>query len=68
MTVWLGGGRSVRIGDLIEVKILSVRGRQITLGVVAPAGTAVCRQENGRDGVAATQGCLELTHDRGEQE
>lgn len=36
---------SIRIGSNIQVKLLQVRGNQVTLGIAAPAEVAVDREE-----------------------
>ncbi len=38
-------GESITIGEDITVSILSVRGRQVKLGIAAPANVAVHREE-----------------------
>lgn len=38
-------GESIRIGDQIELKILSVDGDQVKLGIVAPKSVKVHRSE-----------------------
>jgi len=38
-------GETIRIGDDIEVKILSVKGNQVRLGITAPEEVSVHRQE-----------------------
>ena len=36
---------SIRIGSNIQIKLLQVRGNQVTLGIAAPAEVAVDREE-----------------------
>ena len=58
-------GQKIRIGDGIEIVVREVRGRQVRLGVIAPEGLPVFReelyqqiaQENAR---AATLGPMDL--------
>lgn len=38
-------GESIAIGDDVVIKILDVKGKQVRLGVQAPAQTSVHRQE-----------------------
>ena len=38
-------GETIRIGDDIEVKILSVKGNQVRIGITAPKEVAVHREE-----------------------
>ncbi len=38
-------GEKIRIGDDIEIAILDVKGRQARIGVKAPAGVAIHREE-----------------------
>ncbi|MFD0696239.1 carbon storage regulator CsrA [Paenibacillus sp. GCM10027628] len=38
-------GESIRIGDEIEIRVLSVEGDGIKLGIIAPRSLAVYRQE-----------------------
>ena len=38
-------GQKIRIGDGIEIVVREVRGRQVRLGVTAPAGLPVYREE-----------------------
>lgn len=38
-------GETIRIGDNVEVKVLSVDGDQVKIGIVAPKSVKVHRQE-----------------------
>jgi len=38
-------GQKIRIGDDIEVTILEVKGRKVRVGIMAPKGVAVHREE-----------------------
>ncbi|WPD44492.1 carbon storage regulator CsrA [Pseudomonas aeruginosa] len=38
-------GKTIRIGDDIEIVILNVRGNQVRVGVTAPAHVTVHREE-----------------------
>lgn len=38
-------GESIAIGDEVVIRILDVRGKQVRLGIQAPAHTSVHRQE-----------------------
>jgi carbon storage regulator len=38
-------GQKIRIGDGIEVVVREVRGRQVRLGIIAPQGLPVYREE-----------------------
>jgi carbon storage regulator len=38
-------GETIRIGDAISVRVLSVRGGQVSLGFVAPASVRIFREE-----------------------
>ena len=38
-------GQKILIGDDIEIVVREVRGRQVRLGIVAPAGMPVYREE-----------------------
>ncbi len=38
-------GQRIRIGDHIEIIVREVRGRQVRLGVVAPQGLSIYREE-----------------------
>ena len=38
-------GESIRIGDDIEIKVLSIKGAQVRIGIEAPKDVAVHRQE-----------------------
>jgi carbon storage regulator len=38
-------GQRIRIGDGIEIEIREVRGRQVRLGITAPPGLPVYREE-----------------------
>lgn len=38
-------GETIRIGDNVEVKVLSVEGDQVKIGIVAPKSVKVHRQE-----------------------
>lgn len=41
-------GQGLRIGPAILLRVLEIRGSRIRLGIEAPAGVSVCRQEVGR--------------------
>lgn len=41
-------GQTIRIGDNISVKVVAVRGDRVRLGIVAPDGTRVDRDEISR--------------------
>jgi carbon storage regulator len=38
-------GETIRIGDVIEVTVLGVKGKQVRLGIAAPQNVAVHREE-----------------------
>jgi carbon storage regulator len=38
-------GQKIRIGDNIEIVVREIRGRQVRLGISAPQGLAVYREE-----------------------
>ena len=38
-------GEKIRIGDDIEVTVLDVNGRQVRIGINAPSGLAILREE-----------------------
>ncbi len=38
-------GQKIRIGDDIEIVVREIRGRQVRLGISAPQGLAVYREE-----------------------
>ncbi len=38
-------GQKLRIGDDIEVSILDVKGKQVRVGIVAPKGVPIFREE-----------------------
>ena len=38
-------GEALMISDEIEVKVLSINGRQVRLGILAPADVAIHREE-----------------------
>ena len=38
-------GQKILIGDDIEIVVREIRGRQVRLGIVAPAGVTVFREE-----------------------
>lgn len=38
-------GEAIMIGDEVQVRVLEVRGRQVTIGIKAPRHVAVHRQE-----------------------
>jgi len=38
-------GEKIRIGDEIEVSVLEVKGRQARIGIKAPPGVAIHREE-----------------------
>jgi len=38
-------GEDIRIGDDITVRILSIKGKQVRLGIQAPLGVSVHREE-----------------------
>ena len=38
-------GQKIRIGDHIEIVVREIRGRQVRLGISAPAGLPVYREE-----------------------
>ncbi len=38
-------GQSIRIGDDIEISVLEVKGRQARIGIKAPGGTPIHREE-----------------------
>lgn len=38
-------GQKIRIGDDIEIVVREIRGRQVRLGISAPQGTPVYREE-----------------------
>ena len=38
-------GQRIRIGDHIEIVVREVRGRQVRLGVIAPQGLPIYREE-----------------------
>ena len=38
-------GEAVAIGDEVEVRVVEVKGRQVRLGITAPAALAVHREE-----------------------
>ena len=38
-------GEKIRIGDTIEVVILDIKGRQASIGIKAPKGVAIFREE-----------------------
>lgn len=38
-------GQKIRIGDKIEIVVREIRGRQVRLGISAPQGLAVFREE-----------------------
>jgi len=38
-------GETLKVGDEVSVTILGVRGSQIRIGITAPKGISVCREE-----------------------
>ncbi len=38
-------GEKIRIGDSIEIAVLEIKGRQVRIGIKAPAGLPVHREE-----------------------
>ena len=38
-------GQSIRIGDDIEIEVLDVKGRQVRIGINAPRGMPIHREE-----------------------
>ena len=38
-------GESIMVNDLIEVKVLRIKGKQVHIGIDAPTSTAVHRKE-----------------------
>jgi carbon storage regulator len=38
-------GEKIRIGDDIEVTVLEVNGRQVRIGISAPSGLSILREE-----------------------
>ena len=38
-------GQKILIGEDIEIVVRDIRGRQVRLGIIAPSGTAVFREE-----------------------
>jgi carbon storage regulator len=45
LTLTRKAGEKIRIGDDIEIVIREIRGRQVRIGIVAPSGLAVLREE-----------------------
>jgi len=58
-------GEKLRIGDNIEVVIVEIKGETVRLGLTAPRGVAIYRQEIydaiQRENMAASQTPLDLT-------
>ena len=53
-------GESIMVNDLIEVKVLRIKGKQVHIGIDAPSSTAVHRKEvwtriQGRDPLAVDE-------------
>lgn len=38
-------GQSIRIGDDIEIEVLNIKGRQVRIGINAPGGMPIHREE-----------------------
>ena len=45
LTLTRKAGEKIRIGDDIEIVVREIRGRQVRIGIVAPSGLAVLREE-----------------------
>ncbi len=45
LTLTRKAGQKIRIGDKIEIVIREIRGRQVRLGITAPEGLPVYREE-----------------------
>lgn len=45
LTLTRKAGQKIRIGDRIEIVVREIRGKQVRLGIVAPEGLAVYREE-----------------------
>ncbi len=45
LTLTRKAGQKIRIGDRIEIVVREVRGRQVRLGITAPEGLPVYREE-----------------------
>ena len=45
LTLTRKAGQKIRIGDKIEIVVREVRGRQVRLGITAPEGLPVYREE-----------------------
>lgn len=45
LTLTRKAGQKIRIGDDIEIVVREIRGRQVRLGISAPNGTPVYREE-----------------------
>ena len=45
LTLTRKAGQKIRIGDDIEIIVREIRGRQVRLGISAPEGLAVYREE-----------------------
>ncbi|MEE9384456.1 MAG: carbon storage regulator CsrA [Nannocystaceae bacterium] len=45
LTLTRKAGQKIRIGDRIEIVVREIRGRQVRLGITAPEGLPVYREE-----------------------
>ncbi len=45
LTLTRKAGQKIRIGDDIEIVVREIRGRQVRIGITAPNGTPVYREE-----------------------
>lgn len=45
LTLTRKSGQKIRIGDRIEIVVREIRGKQVRLGIIAPEGLAVYREE-----------------------
>jgi carbon storage regulator len=45
LTLTRKAGQKIRIGDRIEIVVREVRGKQVRLGIIAPEGLPVYREE-----------------------
>lgn len=45
LTLTRKAGQKIRIGDRIEIVVREIRGKQVRLGIIAPEGLAVYREE-----------------------